>query len=215
MHPSPYGIIASYARLNPNPDPPPSLVGADSTSALDSINRNRAILDPDINQRLHRLRILLRNQGKQLSYSDEMHEAGVEIRIATGSRPAAQVPEGINPVGVIQVSVEAEHLAEAGLDVAVEALGEASALAEPVAACELGEGRAGGGRSSADRGAGEVLEAAVGAGAAGDVVGWKGLGVVHLAADPALDELDVLGGRDFDGDFLVVEPGVSVASGRC
>lgn len=35
---------------------------------------------------------------------------------------------------------------------------------------------------------------------------------MDLADDPALYEGDVLAGGDFDGDFVVVEPGVGVGS---
>jgi len=100
------------------------------------------------------------------------------------------VPERVDPVGVVEVGVQAEDLTEAGLDVAVEGLWETGALAEPVASCERREGGGGGGGACCDRGVGiSGVEAAggVGRGAAGDVVGGKGFRVVHLADDPALD----------------------------
>ena len=35
---------------------------------------------------------------------------------------------------------------------------------------------------------------------------------MDFADDPALDEGDILGGGNFDGDFVIVEPGVGVAT---
>lgn len=144
-----------------------------------------------------------------------MHEARIKIRPTIGVRTAAQVPERFDPVGVVEVGVQAEDLTEARLDIAVKGLWKTGALAEPVAACERGEGRGGGGGTCCDRGVGvSGVEAAggVGRGVAGDVVGWEGFGVVHLADDPALDQGNVLACWDLDGDFFVIEPGISVAS---
>lgn len=100
------------------------------------------------------------------------------------------MPEGVDPVGVVEVGVQAEDLTKAGLDIAVEGLWKSGALAEPVAACERREGSGGGGRACCNRGVriGCVGAAGgIGRGAAGDVVGGKGFGVVHLSDDPALD----------------------------
>lgn len=128
------------------------------------------------------------------------------------------MPERLDPVRMVKVGVQAKDLAEAGLYVAVERLWETGALAKPVAACELREGRCGGRGTCRDWsvGAGAVeTTGSVGRGAAGDVVGGEGFGVIHLSDDPALDEGDVLACWHLDGDFLVIEPGVSVTPRMC
>lgn len=119
-----------------------------------------------------------------------MHEARIEIRPALGAGTAAHVPEGVDPVGVVEVGVQAEDLTEAGLDVAVEGLWEPATLAKPVAARERRKGSRGGGGACCDRSVrtgGVEAAGGVDRGAAGDVVGGKGFGVVHLADYPALD----------------------------
>lgn len=100
------------------------------------------------------------------------------------------MPERVDPVGVIEVGVQTEDLTKAGLDVAIEGLWKSGALSEPIAACERREGSGGGGGARCNRGVGiGGVKAAggIGHGAAGDVVGGKGFGVVHLSDDPALD----------------------------
>ena len=124
-----------------------------------------------------------------------MDEAGVELGVA------ADVPERVDPVAVVQVGVAAEHLAHDVLAVGVEVLRESAGLADPVIAGELGEGRVEGGGARGDGGGG-----AGGGQAAGGVgvVGGRGVGdedsrVSDLADDPFLNQGNVLVGRDFDG----------------
>lgn len=114
-----------------------------------------------------------------------MDEASVELLVR------AQVPE-LEPVGVVNVGVAAEHLAVDVADVAGEGGGEAGGLAEPgvLGAC------------------GRVVE---GWGWAGEGVGWEDARVGDLACDPALDVGDVLWGWDADRVLVGVEPGVGHA----
>lgn len=185
----PWDIIADYARPNALHHPQ-LLIRADGASPLSRVRGNGSVGNPDIDQRLHWLHILLRQQAEELGDGNEVHEARIEIRPAIGVGTAAHVPERVDPVGVVEVGVQAEDLTEAGLDVAVEGLWKTGALAEPVAACERGEGGGGGGGACCDRGVrigGVEAAGGVGRGAAGDVVGGKGFGVVHPSDDPALD----------------------------
>lgn len=67
-----------------------------------------------------------------------MHEAGVEIRPAgTWWIGIVDMPEWIDPVGVIDVRVDSEDLAEDGLAVREEVLGKSGGFADPVVAREL------------------------------------------------------------------------------
>jgi len=65
--------------------------------------RQHALPHPQINQWLHGLRVLLREQTVQPSAVDEVHEARVELAVA------ARVPEE-EPVLPVEVGVAAEHL---------------------------------------------------------------------------------------------------------
>lgn len=70
-----------------------------------------------------------------------MHETGIEISPATGRRTAIalKVPKRIDPVRVICVCIQSEHLAEDQLAVVEECFRESSALADPIMACESWE----------------------------------------------------------------------------
>lgn len=76
------------------------------------------LLDPQVDERLHRLRVLLTEQVVKPRDVDEVHETGVELAVAV------QVPEG-EPVLPVKVGVAAEHLLVHVLDLALEALREA------------------------------------------------------------------------------------------
>ncbi len=70
----PGDIIADYARLNVLHNPK-LLVRADGASPFSSVRGNGSVGNPDIDQRLHRLHILLRQQAEELGDGDEVHEA--------------------------------------------------------------------------------------------------------------------------------------------
>jgi hypothetical protein len=147
-------------------------------------DRQQALLCPEINEGLHRLDLLVANEVEQATDIDEVDEARVELLVGV------DVPEGLQPVAVVDVGVAAHHLAVDALDIRLECLGEAGRLAEPVTASELfwcGEGY-------------------------GCGVGGEDVGVVDLADNPFLDEVDVLDGGDLDRLLVVVEPGVRVAA---
>ena len=102
------------------------------------------------------------------------------------------MPERVHPVGVVQVGVDAEDLAETGAHVVQKGFGEAGRFAKPVASCEAAGGGGvfvGGGTVDSD-----VLR----------VGSREGAGVVDFAVHPALDEADILSCGDGDGLFAVV-----------
>lgn len=62
-----------------------------------------------------------------------MNKARVELLVC------ARVPERVEPVAVVDVSVASHHLAVNALDIGLKGFGEARGLAEPFAASELGD----------------------------------------------------------------------------
>lgn len=62
-----------------------------------------------------------------------MNEAGVEVCPTVRVCTVGHMPERVDPVGVIQVCVQAEDLAETSLAVCKKRFGEAGGFAEPVA----------------------------------------------------------------------------------
>lgn len=140
---------------------------------------------------------------------DEVDEARVQLLVRV------DVPEGLEPVAVVDVRVDSHHLAVDALDVAFEGLGEAGGLTEPVATGELGEGGVKG-RGREGLRSGVSWGAAAGGVGGGVRVQGRGVcgedgGVRDLAYDPFLDKEDVLDGGDFDGFLVAVEPCVCVA----
>ena len=76
--------------------------------------RQYALPHPQINQRLHRLRVLVRQQAVESTAVDEVHEARVELAVTAG------VPEE-EPVLPVEVGVAAEHLLVPNREKAVSA----------------------------------------------------------------------------------------------
>lgn len=62
-----------------------------------------------------------------------MDEAGVEVGPTVRIGTVGHMPERVDPVGVIQVRIQAEYLAETSLAVCKKRFGEAGGFAEPVA----------------------------------------------------------------------------------
>lgn len=154
-----------------------------------TLRRKRPIRRPQINQRLHGLQVLHLQQVQRRRRQQEVAEATIQLLLEV------EVVEGVDKVRVVQVRVDAEHLAEDGLADAAELLGEPAALAEPVV-----------GRRGCGRGGEGCVERV------GDAFGVRGedSGVVDLAGNPALHEGDVLIGGQLDGLVAAVEPGVGV-----
>lgn len=112
--------------------------------------------------------------------------------------------EGLGEMGPVEVSIDAEHLAEDGLAYVDEVLGKAGAFADPIGLTrvgELGEGRRG------DAGVVRVGDARG--------VGGEDIGVVDLARDPSLHKSHVFSGGKFNGLSAAVEPGEGVVTVIC
>lgn len=98
---------------------------------LCGFRRNRPVPNPYLNKRLHRFRVPFREEAVQLSYGAEVYKAGVQVGPALRIRPAAKMPEGIDPVRVIDVSIDSEYLAKTSPAVAKERLWKAGFLPKP------------------------------------------------------------------------------------
>jgi hypothetical protein len=141
------------------------------------------LLDPQVDERLHRLRVLLTEQVVKPRDVDKVHETGVELAVTV------QVPEG-EPVLPVKVGVAAEHLLVHVLDLALEALREARWFAEPVVGIGGSLGCGWNGRSRGKRIHGEERR------------------IKDLAADPGLNMFDVGGCRERHRFALLIDPGI-------
>ena len=86
-------------------------------------SRQPSLVKPNIDERQHRLQILLHKQTEETADIDEMDEARVQLLIR------AQMPE-LQPVSVVDVRVGAHHLAVDVADVRAEGGREAGCFAE-------------------------------------------------------------------------------------
>jgi hypothetical protein len=96
---------------------------------------HQAVRQPNINQGLHGLNFLVAQKPKQFTDVDEVDEARVELLVRV------HVPEGLQPVAVVDMCITPHHLAVDALNIGLESLGEAGLLAEPVTTRELGKWR--------------------------------------------------------------------------
>ena len=164
-------------------------------SPVGSIRRDRPVGNPDVDQRLHRLRVLVREQAVQLGNAAEVDEAGVDISPALVVVGAAQVPERVDPVRVVEMGVDAEDLAEACAHIVDEALGKASILSRPLATSQSRSWSLEISRSSRDRslpGWGAEASRSKGSSISIRRISWECLWVVDLSIHPALDQRDIL-----------------------
>ena len=83
-----------------------------------SLGWNTLLLDKEINQRLHRLHFLVGDELVVLCNGHEMNEAHVENIVLV------DVPEWVEPVGMIQMRVATEHLLHDTLTILIEGLRE-------------------------------------------------------------------------------------------
>ena len=93
---------------------------------LNSFGWNDLLSDEDINQRLQRLHIFLRQEIVVHRNSDKVNETTVQFQMTV------DVPERIIPVIVVEVSVATEHLFDDGFEVLVIVLGKAGCFANPI-----------------------------------------------------------------------------------
>lgn len=109
------------------------------------------------------------------------------------------MPEGIQPVGMVKVGVATEHLLHDALAVLVECRGETTGFANPILA---GSGVR---RSSTRR-----LIDSMGLRRGGHLVSWEHDWVMDLADNPFLNTVDEFGSRDL-GSAAIHEPGIGQA----
>jgi len=138
---------------------------------------------PQVDQRLHRLRILIVNKVEHPADVDEVHKASIQLTVTVS------LPEE-HPVLPEQVGVAAEHLLVHVANLCLEALWEAGCLAEPVIWV------------------GGLLRRRRGRWGGSEAVGREQRLVLDLAVDPGLDVLDVGRGRKIDWVTVSVDPGV-------
>ena len=108
-----------------------------SANAVRCVGRNRPVGNPDVDQRLHRLRVPIRKKAVELGDSAKVDEARIEVSPALSIILPAQVPERVNPVRMIEMRVDAEDLAKARAAVVEKCLRKASALADPIATVSI------------------------------------------------------------------------------
>src|SRR5690242_5557326 len=106
----------------------------------DSRNRigwrgQKSLLSPQLDQRLHRLDLLVANQAVQAPDVDEVDEARVKLLVGI------DVPERLQPVSVVDMCVAAHHLPVDALDVALKILRESRRFAQPITPRQLREWR--------------------------------------------------------------------------
>lgn len=116
---------------------------------------------------------------------------------------------------MVEMSIEAENLTEASLDISEEALRKARALSNPVAASEGRQRSVEVRRRHSDRSirVGSVKSSrCIGRRTSGNVVNGKCFRVTQFPYNPALDKGNVLACWYFDWNLLVIEPGVGMTS---
>ena len=106
-------------------------------SAVCRIGRNRPVSNPDIDQRLHRLRIPICEKAVEFGDCAKVDEARIEVSPPLSIVLPAQVPERVDPMRVIEMSIDAENLTKACATIVEECLWKACALANPVATVRI------------------------------------------------------------------------------
>lgn len=158
------------------------------------LRRDPLLLDEQVDKGLHRLHFLVRHELVVFGHRDKVDKAHVENVMLV------DVPEGVQPVRVVQVGVASEHLLHDALAVLVERLREAAGLADPL----LPGSSAGPARFIDCKGVWYT----------GNLFRGEHDRVVNLADNPFLNTVDELGGRDLGGT-TVNQPGVGQAIRQC
>lgn len=95
-------------------------------AAVERLGRNPLLLDEQFNQGLHGLHLLVRDKRVILGNRHEVHEAHVQDIVLV------DMPEGVEPMGMVEMGVAAEHLFHNALTILVESGREATGLADPI-----------------------------------------------------------------------------------
>lgn len=144
--------------------------------------RNPLLLDKQVDQRLHGLHLLVRNKLVVLGDSHEVHKRHVKNVMFV------DMPERVQPVGVVKMGVATEHLFHDTLAVLIESRREPTGLANPILPRSIRSGV----RWSNTCG----LIGSKGFWCVGNLFSGEHDGVMDLADDPFLHTVDEFGSRD-------------------
>lgn len=176
-------------------------------TTVECLRRHTLLLDEQVNQGLHWLHLLVRDQLVVLSHSHKVDKAHVEDIMLV------DMPEWVQPVGMVEMCVATEHLFHDSLAVFVEGLRETTRFANPLIprsrAVWPSWGRPFWLINRLPNCSGSVLGGGSFWGTS-DFLGREHDGVVDLADNPFLDAVDKLGGRDLRST-AVDKPGIGQA----
>lgn len=161
--------------------------------------RNALLLNKQVDKGLHGLHLLVGNELIVLGDSHEMNKRHIEDVMFV------DVPEGVQPVSMVEMGVATEHLFHDTLTILVESWRETTGLANPLLCSRICRG--------VGRGSTGGLIDGKGIWGISHLVGWEHDGVMNLADDPLLDTVNELGSRDLCGT-TVHKPRVSQTRGR-
>lgn len=150
--------------------------------------RQPALVQPDIDERLHWLEILFVEQAEQPAHVDKVDETRVELSVRV------QIP-AVQPVGVVDVRVAPEHLPIHVPQLGREGVWEPGCFAQPIRLVFGAERRPG-----VQRRCGLA-----------ESVGWEMGWVRDFVVDPPLYVADVVRCRHPDWLSVLVQPGVGYA----
>lgn len=168
-------------------------------SAPDCLWRNALLLDKQVDKGLHGLHLLVGNELIVLGDSHKMNERHVKNVMFV------DMPEGVQPVSMVEMGVATEHLFHDTLTVFVESWRETTGLANPLL-CSSIRWRVG--WSSP----GGLIDGK-GIWGISHLVGWEHDGVMNFTDDPLFNTVDELGSRDLRGT-TIHKPRVSQSRGR-
>lgn len=97
------------------------------------LRSEQSLLGPQVDKRLHRLNLLVTNESEKSSDINKVNEACVQLLVR------AHVPEWLQPVPVVDMSIATHHLPIDTLDIRFEGLWEAGGFPQPLTAGKLGE----------------------------------------------------------------------------
>lgn len=140
------------------------------------LRRDPLLLDEQVDQWLHRLHFLVGYQLVVFRHGDEVDEAHVQDVVLV------DVPERVQPVCMVEMSIAAEHLLHNALAILVKRLREAAGLADPFLSSSSASAS-----NFVDR---KCLRHAR------EFLRGEHDGVMDLADDPFLHAVDEFGSRD-------------------
>lgn len=137
------------------------------------------MLNKQVDKGLHGLHLLVGNELIVLGDSHEMNKRHVEDVMFV------DMPEGVQPVSMVEMGIATEHLFHDTLAILVESRREATGLANPLFCSSICRG--------VGRGSTGGLIDGKGIWGISHLVGWEHDGVMNFADDPLLDTVNELG----------------------